>query len=180
MIIKIKEDTMVLFEPFFKLRDFNKENKNTTGSDDVYLSLVKQCLGNFGKGKLSVNRPMKDNFGILCFIYDTDLNLFAEFCSAFGEKITENRKYCFALRRLVYEGVKDDMEALKLMIAFNALYGCGYEKKVLDLIDVFCDRFGDIYRRNKAFVSMLTSNIEKDFINNAISSCEDGKKRKRL
>ncbi|ENZ2229892.1 hypothetical protein ACGG0V_004878 [Salmonella enterica] len=179
MKIEISEKTKSLFNPFFELRLCGIEDS------ERHALLVKQCLDSFGKGKLSVNRPMADGFGILCFIFDTDLILFSEFCVAFGKRITEYRKETFAKKYLVFKNPKNEMESLKLMMGFEMLfncdfYGCDYEEKVLSLMEKFNNEFGLVYEKNKHLVSMLNLNMERNFINNAVSSCEDSKKRKRL
>lgn len=92
---KINEKTKDLFAPFFKLDDYLHNCKNKEKKDEQkYKELVDQCMSSFyGTGKLSINRPMQHNLGILCFIYGIDGDrLFEVFIRTFIEKITKKKK----------------------------------------------------------------------------------------
>lgn len=92
---KVREDTKDLFAPFFKLKVFLNSFKDRYNTDDKkYKELVDECMSSFyGTSKLSVNRPMQHNSGIMCFIYSIDKDkLFEAFISQFSEKITAKRR----------------------------------------------------------------------------------------
>lgn len=92
---KVREDTKYLFSPFFKLKIFlNGCNDRYNTDDKKYKELVDECMSSFyGTSKLSVNRPMQHNSGILCFIYGIDKDkLFEAFISQFSKRITAQRR----------------------------------------------------------------------------------------
>lgn len=92
---KVREDTKDLFAPFFKLKIFlNGCNDRYNTDDKKYKELVDECMSSFyGTSKLSVNRPMQHNSGILCFIYGIDKDkLFEAFISQFSKRITAQRR----------------------------------------------------------------------------------------
>ena len=92
---KVREDTKDLFAPFFKLKIFLNGCKDIYNTDDKkYKELVDECMSSFyGISKLSVNRPMQHNSGILCFIYGIDKDkLFEAFINQFSKRITAKRR----------------------------------------------------------------------------------------
>lgn len=86
--ITASEKTKELFQPFFDLRSYLKGDIE----ENEYIRLVGLCMSSFGKGKLSVNRAMQTNKGILTFIWEIDHNLLLSvFLKMYGNKITKPR-----------------------------------------------------------------------------------------